>query len=694
MKYIKWSNFKKNRKWKLCILLILVFFPLIINSVSVYALGDDQIINVITKNPKFFIQNDMWKDGFRNVSWAIVSILLWVAQSCQTLYENTLGLIDFTTSSNLEAYIKTLKGLFTAIMALSIMMIGIILIVHHEKKPKLLISICLAGFSISAISSVLIKANEGIKAFATETVGDSMALEIVNENFYDLLYIDKVKGLSTLDSTNAAYMSQCHYTTDIDWTAVNITEVINYDSPYITTDDAKEILKKQIFTYYDGNSNLTYGLSGVYNGFGWNDGEDADFFNAFYYRYKVNYFPIDLTLISIAIVFICMSYKVMRLIYEIATTRLLAMLYSADLNGTQKTMKIFGSLRDSYIVLGLTAILIKLFKLAQTYLASQFLPNNTFSYSLLLLFTAFAVIDGPNLIQQLTGIDAGLSSGVGKMIAAYHAVRGVTNTVKGAAHTAAAPFERQRQNRMHQEILKANNQNANSNLSALNGNTENSKNGNMPNTKNNPVGNSTGSENNNMATSTSSPGSPSATTDNMQNESLNNSTDNNNSLNDQNLQNLQQSTSVENTNNQDALNGKIGDIGHENGTETTINNPFDQNPLSKETDSAQSTFEKMNSEIPTSVGSGNLNGIGDTNGKANSEYTGSIFNPTTTTPTDNIYESSNNLTASNPTTTGFDQNISEINTSTTSAYGGKNESYSDKTNLLNNQNKDIWKGEK
>ena len=42
---------------------------------------------------------------------------------------------------------------------------------------------------------------------------------------------------------------------------------------------------------------------------------------------------------------------------------------------------------------------------------------------MILLFIAFAVIDGPNIIQKLTGIDAGLSSGTGKIMAGIQASR-------------------------------------------------------------------------------------------------------------------------------------------------------------------------------------------------------------------------------------------------------------------------------
>lgn len=53
------------------------------------------------------------------------------------------------------------------------------------------------------------------------------------------------------------------------------------------------------------------------------------------------------------------------------------------------------------------------------------------------LFLAFAIIDGPNFIQQLTGVDAGLQSGFGKLYAAVKTSEMITSMVSRAGHTAA-----------------------------------------------------------------------------------------------------------------------------------------------------------------------------------------------------------------------------------------------------------------
>ena len=46
---------------------------------------------------------------------------------------------------------------------------------------------------------------------------------------------------------------------------------------------------------------------------------------------------------------------------------------------------------------------------------------------LITLFVTFCVIDGSNIMQQITGVDAGLSSMTGKLLAGSHILQGVKN---------------------------------------------------------------------------------------------------------------------------------------------------------------------------------------------------------------------------------------------------------------------------
>lgn len=128
-----------------------------------------------------------------------------------------------------------------------------------------------------------------------------------------------------------------------------------------------------------------------------------------------------------------LAYKVVRILYEVVVQRLLAALYSANLSSSQKTLKVLDSIKDSYITLILVMVCLKIYLLAFKMVGETGFAE--FSKVMVLLFVAFAVVDGPNIIQKLTGVDAGLSSGMGKIIAGMQASRMVSTMMSHGGHS-------------------------------------------------------------------------------------------------------------------------------------------------------------------------------------------------------------------------------------------------------------------
>lgn len=430
---MKWKEKKKSKRITFFFLMFL--YPLLHNTMTVFADIDEETCqNILLNYKKYFVQNDLIHNALRYLQWVIIKGLKWVADSCQTLYSNTLGLMDFTSYSGFTDFTPTLKGIFTAIMAVSIMMLGIILIVNHKKKPDVLVGVLLAALTISALGELMITANEGVQSFCNEMVGSSMADSVVNDNLFDLRYIDSTYGIATFSDDSETLATYHAPLEDFYMDAIDINEVINYDDPYISS-DASTLLKKSYQRLPDG----TMVDKGVYNGWGWNSGDDDDLFNDFYYRYKINAFPICVSLIAIIIVFLVVSYKSVRLSFELAIKKVITILYSADITGSQKTLKLLGSIKNTYIIFMVNAITLKLFIIFQSYLSEKF-SNNGFTYCIILLFTSLAVIDGPNIIQELTGEDAGLQSSASRILAIYNAgrgrVRGAGSAVSGGVRSA------------------------------------------------------------------------------------------------------------------------------------------------------------------------------------------------------------------------------------------------------------------
>lgn len=414
---------------------------------NVYAVSDDEIMAVLENNIDFFVTNSISSDVFRWLGWNLVKLLNKLAGVGENLYKKAFELLTFSAGTSFEEWLDTFEPLFIGLLAVSLVVLGIILIFNHEKKPNIMNNICMMVAVITCSFMIMSQLNGIIKTGVNVIVDASPSLSAINDSFYDLYYIDGKKG--GLDHMKESNYGSYHYDrlTDKEMELIDINEVLNPNKDGLT-DAGSEILNKRLDVVSKSSDSGKNQLAEVYNGFGWNSQDDSDWFNEFYYRYKVDYLSACIALIAYIIVYFSMAYKVVRIIFELAANRVLAVLYSADLTGGQKTMKILTSIKDSYIVMLFSAIMIKLFTMMNTYISSKF-PDDALVRNLFILFIAFAVCDGPNIIEKLTGIDAGLKSGVGKLIAGYHLARGAVST---AAMPGRLAYQHHMQNKMQRGI--------------------------------------------------------------------------------------------------------------------------------------------------------------------------------------------------------------------------------------------------
>ncbi|MBR2076218.1 MAG: hypothetical protein IJ878_02310 [Exiguobacterium sp.] len=147
--------------------------------------------------------------------------------------------------------------------------------------------------------------------------------------------------------------------------------------------------------------------------------------NQYYYRYQPNWLTIFVTLGIMGFTLFSIAYKLARLSFELAFNYVLAILVApADLHSGQKTKKVIQSILNTFLVIILIFVSIKLYTIGTAYLAETL---DGFAYLIALIAFSVALIDGPNMVERLFGIDAGLKRGWGVALSAYAAGKGVTS---------------------------------------------------------------------------------------------------------------------------------------------------------------------------------------------------------------------------------------------------------------------------
>lgn len=385
-------------------------------------MSEAQIIEFLKLNSDFFRTNDIILTAVRTVGWLLVKGFSLLLDCCITLYNYTFGLIDITRWSVLENYLSEYKPLIQAIMMASLVILGFMYMFGKNKKHNVLNSVLILAVVMSASTTIFTELNRFSIAFKDAALSGGSTVngtELIRTNLYDLYYIDSQIGLENLNSKGKIPQGTSLSKTDVDY--INIGEVLDPGTDGLSK-NAESILKKRLMSIGNGE----YGLIDAKDGVAW-----TDFGNTYYYRYTFHYGTYYLTAAAAILIYVCLAYKNTRVIYEIIVSRILVSLYAANLSSERKVVKILESIRDSYFALCFTVISLKSYFLFVEYLNSK-TEINGLARGIIILFIAWCVIDGANIIEKLTGVDAGLSSMTGKLIAAYHMIRGAGQTVQQA----------------------------------------------------------------------------------------------------------------------------------------------------------------------------------------------------------------------------------------------------------------------
>lgn len=382
-------------------------------------MSEEAILNLLVENHTYLSPSHIFISAFRIVGWWIVKGLIFLANCCQDFYKACFRFLDFTEYEPVENFLSEFKVGVVVIMTISFVIIGYKLLFSTNKKPNVITNFMIGMFVLCASATLLNTINTAMfsaNAYITAGYGGSgnAANQVVSSCLTDLIYIDKQVGLENMNPKNLPH----EQLSDEILNNLNFIEVVKDDNKYLTTDNAKKILQKKA-VYVPGN---TYVLDDIYNGV-----LMTDFASEYYYRYHLDFFSSALILLSLIITFSVLGYKVIKLIWEIITGQFLVILFSGEIVSGQTIKKILECLRNTYVVMLYTMVSIKLYLLAVDYIMSNFTGVIRGG---IILCLAFAIIDGPIMIEKILGLDAGLQSGTAKILAMAHLMSsGVRNTM-------------------------------------------------------------------------------------------------------------------------------------------------------------------------------------------------------------------------------------------------------------------------
>ncbi|NGT67916.1 hypothetical protein G6Z16_13655 [Clostridium perfringens] len=356
---------------------------------------------------------------FRWVGWKLIVILANIDSVIEEAVNKIYTLNSFFQSNEINSLIDRYKPIMWAIFAISLLVLGYKLMLNKKRdRQNIVTNILFSLIVVMALPMMMLQMSKITDMIVTDAKsGYTISANLlVKDSLYDLYALDQ----NNFDFSNKNNIS------DSDILNISINEEFKVDSKTKN----KDIFQNKIEMLPNGKPNE------VKLEKNWIAMDEN------YYRYNIDFIPVIISLLTTGVTLLCVGFKVAKLIYELAFKKLFAIIFAfADIEDDNKRLKaILKDILSSFLIIMLTAILLKLYILFNAWLSTVVsstdigigFTSGTLAKLIFQISVSFAVVDAPNLVERILGIDAGLKSGFNTMLGAYAA----TKTMLGAGKSA------------------------------------------------------------------------------------------------------------------------------------------------------------------------------------------------------------------------------------------------------------------
>lgn len=351
---------------------------------------ENDIINILLNYSEYFTKSDFILHGFRIVGWCIIKGLSFLVNKLEDVVDSVTKVTDFFNSPEITTLINKFKPLLGLLLVASIIFIGYQLMINKKfDRSRVPMNIILALCIVVAMPLAMDKLNTLSNKVIGEIQGDvHFADQIIENNITDLYLLD-----------------EANFPIKDDGTVGDISPKNNLGNNNVKISpneevDTSKVKNKKVFeneVEFDSAGQPT--LNKIVGLFKWDDE---------YYRFHINFFTIIVTLAITAFVMIFTAIKMIKLSIELAFSKVMTTFVAvADLSGGQRIRQSINGIISIFVAMISTMLMLKLYVMGTAYLSDKISGLGTI---LAMIGCAIFVIDGPNYIEKMFGVDAGLSS--------------------------------------------------------------------------------------------------------------------------------------------------------------------------------------------------------------------------------------------------------------------------------------------
>ncbi|QAS52338.1 pLS20_p028 family conjugation system transmembrane protein [Halobacillus litoralis] len=386
-------------------------------------MSDEELLEILLRFSEVLSTNNIFTSGLRIVGWGTILFLKMIVDGLEGMVDQVLTLTDFFSSDPVTNFLETIQPALYIMLAISLGMIGFRLIFNKEKnRSDIPMNLFISIMTITLLSFGMGKVNDftgdAMDVAKVQTDSFTTSDRVMEDHITDIVIYEET------DWTDPDVEEQHHISPDsIDKISINETiddsfEKSNGDS---LSNKGQKLVMNKVGLESNGEEGLVeLGKSGLF-----------DFLPENYYRWHVDWFTAIVTLSVMAFTMILISIKVAKLCFELGFNHIVALIMAyADISTGQRLKAVIKNIGSIF------ASLIMIFLSLRVYMYyTTFINNNLegLGYLIALIAGSLAVIDGPNIVQKLFGIDAGLKNAWHVAMGGYLASKTLGPPVKKAA---------------------------------------------------------------------------------------------------------------------------------------------------------------------------------------------------------------------------------------------------------------------
>ncbi|PEK59682.1 hypothetical protein COM55_19020 [Bacillus pseudomycoides] len=363
---------------------------------------EEEILKVLEEYGDYLQIGDIVNYVLRWIGWFLILGASWVVDILENVTDAILGIKSFFSAPQVQEFLETMYPVFVVLLALSFLYIGYMFILNKKMdRSQIVVNIfitmcvlCLLGTGMTKVDKFTDDAVAAVKPGQEGSISD----EIIKKNLVDIARVDSAGW------NNKEGMYPYNFIPEKDIRKIDIVEKIDKEFEVTKdkklTDAGQEILQNKRVVNGEGKASLAELKDGWF-----------DFFPEKYYRWHWNFWTMFITLVVMGITLLLVSIKLGRLFYALAFNYLLAnILAPADVANGQKLKAVLTDILNIFIATIMIFLSLKLYMIGTGFIHDKL---DGVAYVLALVSFSMAVIDGPNVVERLFGIDIGLKSSWG-----------------------------------------------------------------------------------------------------------------------------------------------------------------------------------------------------------------------------------------------------------------------------------------